>query len=548
MMRVYIGLHFYAGKNLCFMFFYDVEYVDNNFNGELHKTLVTKRGAVPLDPVLRAMTRYFSATNLVTGQFIFKNRGEKCAVIKDWLIVIHSTMVQERKNSRRLIFVRIGFAACFALVLFNMGNRLKSIHDESQSQASTANIRLHILSSAQFLPPPFDTLLSDQNSPLFAKVMNNSNETMALVNSKVDVFTPLILQGVPAKNLTMEGESEKLWPNLTFFGNISGRAPIFGQEQMNYQPLFKWLRAKENTTTTQVPVVYSLHYNLNWGLFSTYFPEWRTTNWGYVTRDPRWKELVTDNPNFIALFSVQHHNMSDPELDNKILSLPTGSRIGNEIWDQLRNRPPDLLRDRDYDMTVAGSAYRFRIKVFCHFMNNNIFSSGGRSSFLVTKEGFMDVLSKTRYIWTPPGLGYDCSKNWDTMLAGAIPILERGVGLERTYAYLPSFWIDSHWNLTPEKLADAYPLFVALRNEFDFSRLSKDYWKNLVIHIASEKSDEVLRVKHPFPKQRVIWPYGFAPNEEGFAIDEIDQWQGLRLDYCNWTNISLTTLYRYKLL
>jgi hypothetical protein len=57
MMRVYIGLHFYAGKNLCFMFFYDVEYVDNNFNGELHKTLVTKRGAVPLDPVLRAMTR-----------------------------------------------------------------------------------------------------------------------------------------------------------------------------------------------------------------------------------------------------------------------------------------------------------------------------------------------------------------------------------------------------------------------------------------------------------------------------------------------------------
>ena len=121
-------------------------------------------------------------------------------------------------------------------------------------------------------------------------------------------------------------------------------------------------------------------------------------------------------------------------------------------------------------------------------------------------------------------MGYDCHRNWDTLLAGAIPIMERGFGLERTYAYLPVFWIDSFENLTAEKLAYAYPLFVALRDEFDFSRLRKDYWTSLMVNVSLEKSEDLLRVNHPFPKQRIIWPI-VPPNgtvEDFGGFDESD--------------------------
>jgi hypothetical protein len=115
--------------------------------------------------------------------------------------------------------------------------------------------------------------------------------------------------------------------------------------------------------------------------------------------------------------------------------------------------------------------------------------------------------------------------------------MERGFGLERTYAYLPVFWIDSFDNLTPEKLADAYPLFAALRNEFDFSRLRKQYWKRLMMNVSTEKSENLLRVKHPFPKQRVIWPAAPPDGtiEEFEGVDGSDFFQLCNSTFANAT-------------
>jgi hypothetical protein len=53
------------------------------------------------------------------------------------------------------------------------------------------------------MSPPFDALLSEDRSPLFAKVMKHWNKTMELVNSKVNVFTQLILDGVGSKEQLM---------------------------------------------------------------------------------------------------------------------------------------------------------------------------------------------------------------------------------------------------------------------------------------------------------------------------------------------------------
>jgi hypothetical protein len=284
--------------------------------------------------------------------------------------------------------------------------------------------------------------------------------------------------------------------------------------------------------------VYALHFNENWGYFSTAFnyPFARTVSWAAIERDPRWKDLITDNVNITAVFTVQHHNFSDPELDNKVLSMPIGGNALEDVWDKLKSRPPDLLRDRDYDITLI-SPQKFRVRTFCSFFNSKRFPRPARGPEKMDMDDYIDLLSITRYIWTPPGMGYDCHRNWETLLAGAIPIMERGFGLERTYAYLPVFWIDSFDNLTPEKLADAYPLFAALRNEFDFSRLRKQYWKRLMMNVSTEKSENLLRVKHPFPKQRVIWPAAPPDGtiEEFEGVDGSDFFQLCNSTFANAT-------------
>ncbi|KAI2501239.1 hypothetical protein MHU86_13255 [Fragilaria crotonensis] len=356
-------------------------------------------------------------------------------------------------------------------------------------------LKQRIVEASQYMSPPFDTLLADDASHLFERIMRNWNETMDLVDSKKDVFTRLILQGVGTK-VQILSRAIKEWEKFRDSNNST----------IHYVPgaaRARLLFAERNDE----PTVYALSFNENWGYFSTAFnyPYARSASWSVVKRHPRWKVLITDNPNISAVFSVQHHNFSDPELDNKVLSLPIGGDVLGAVWDKLVSRPPDMLRDKDYDITLIGRQ-KFRVRTFCSFINSKRFPHPAREPGKLGRDEYITTLSTTRYIWTPPGMGYDCHRNWDALLAGAIPIMERGFGLERTYAYLPVFWIDTFDNLTPEKLAYAYPLFAALRNEFDFSRLQKKYWKSLMMNVFKEKSDDLLRVKHPFPKQRVIWP------------------------------------------
>lgn len=41
-------------------------------------------------------------------------------------------------------------------------------------------------------------------------------------------------------------------------------------------------------------------------------------------------------------------------------------------------------------------------------------------------------LSTTRFGLALPGLGYDCFRTWELMTMGAIIVVERGVGLDKT--------------------------------------------------------------------------------------------------------------------
>jgi hypothetical protein len=72
-----------------------------------------------------------------------------------------------------------------------------------------AQLKQRILEASQYMSPPFDTMLADDDSTLIDKIMRIWNETMELVDSRTDVFTRLILQGVGTKEQVLSGAIEE---------------------------------------------------------------------------------------------------------------------------------------------------------------------------------------------------------------------------------------------------------------------------------------------------------------------------------------------------
>ena len=66
---------------------------------------------------------------------------------------------------------------------------------------------------------------------------------------------------------------------------------------------------------------------------------------------------------------------------------------------------------------------------------------------------------------------------------GAIPVLEtyyKRDGFYRAYDDLPVLWVDHYDNVTPSLLEEAYPLILAKAREYDFEKLTKQWWVDLI--------------------------------------------------------------------
>jgi hypothetical protein len=57
--------------------------------------------------------------------------------------------------------------------------------------------------------------------------------------------------------------------------------------------------------------------------------------------------------------------------------------------------------------------------------------SEGLKGRLKSKD-YYSALGKSKFSLALPGLGYDTFRLWETMTLGTIPILEKGVGLDKT--------------------------------------------------------------------------------------------------------------------
>lgn len=112
-------------------------------------------------------------------------------------------------------------------------------------------------------------------------------------------------------------------------------------------------------------------------------------------------------------------------------------------------------------------------------------------------EAFMQKLIGSVGVLAVPGLGYDCWRIWESLLAGAMPVLERGTGLDRSLYKLPALLLEDFADLSPAVLRQAYVEALYRADEWDYTRITERYWQRMVYEVSKTGSIENMLKLHP---------------------------------------------------
>lgn len=226
----------------------------------------------------------------------------------------------------------------------------------------------------------------------------------------------------------------------------------------------------------------------NWGSFSTHVPN-RTTNWGTFdfnlekhgcSREDVFDYL--DHPNVLAVITAQHHVFDHP----KVHSVPLGvkhdasllmERIQHEI------NVPTITEDRPNLLMVNDGPKLLRPLIAKRIIQNfhgTIQNTYGRNENITD---YFDEMIQSKFILSPPGLGWDCYRHWEALYLGTIPILEtyyRSDGFYRVFDGLPVLWVNHLHQVTPALLEREYPKILRRWKTFQYEKLTIPYWVDFV--------------------------------------------------------------------
>lgn len=239
--------------------------------------------------------------------------------------------------------------------------------------------------------------------------------------------------------------------------------------------------------------------NENWGWASTLFTN-RTCTWasGYNENDKfRNSNFQTDeldaflnDPSLLMLVVNQHHNVSH----HKVVSLPLG--VSSSAAENIMITGATYTADKtmkDNLLLSIGSSWGTRPDIVdC--------VRGKMGDLLVVPKKvdrslYIAMLLKSRSVLCLPGLGYDTYRLWEVLLSGSMPILERGVGLDRTLYKLPALLVDDYSEVTPLMVRTAYIEAIYHADEWEYERLTRKFWENVIKSVAAASStDEMMRI------------------------------------------------------
>ena len=250
----------------------------------------------------------------------------------------------------------------------------------------------------------------------------------------------------------------------------------------------------------------------NWGWLSTHFLN-RTASWGFTysrrlgpMRANQLEEISSflDDPRVIMLLVNQHHNVSHP----KVISLPRGvlPDVAKIIWDESQRVVRMDVR-KDTLLFVASSNWGPRpmiIECVRSLMQGHLSVGGGTNGRLDNRE-FMKKMSGSMAVLCVPGLGYDTFRLWEALASGSMPVLERGVGFDRSLYKLPALLVDDFADLTPSLVKQAYVEALYRADDWDYKRMTTRWWERLLYKVSETGSISHLSRLHPiFPENSLF--------------------------------------------
>eukprot|EP00607_Mallomonas_marina_P007416 CAMPEP_0182416270 /NCGR_PEP_ID=MMETSP1167-20130531/528_1 /TAXON_ID=2988 /ORGANISM="Mallomonas Sp, Strain CCMP3275" /LENGTH=518 /DNA_ID=CAMNT_0024588887 /DNA_START=129 /DNA_END=1685 /DNA_ORIENTATION=- len=259
----------------------------------------------------------------------------------------------------------------------------------------------------------------------------------------------------------------------------------------------------------------------NWGWLSTYIHN-RTISWA-VTLAPNGglKDLhkteqlsgmavmskFLDDPNLIMLAVNQHHNFTNHP---KVISFPLGIKDRDEIFHATHRVARQGLK-KDMDFFSASSSWGPRPQLI-KCIRKKMGSYMESTTVKIPANQFRLKLVTSRVVLCMPGLGYDTYRLWETLAAGSVPVIERGVGLDRTLWKLPALLVDDFADLTPELIRGAYVEALYRADEWEYERITQRWWERLLFRVSEAGNTEELLKLHPMKAVdesfiRPLWPF-----------------------------------------
>ena len=219
--------------------------------------------------------------------------------------------------------------------------------------------------------------------------------------------------------------------------------------------------------------------NENWGAASVHIPG-RTKNLQGVHGGDFYRRIKVcnlleylDNDNLLAAITSQHHGIDHPKLH----SIPLGMYSMANAKQIPMDAPP--VPKKQLVMLSVTSTDNRRAQIEEIQKNfKGLRNTYNRSAF----GNYWDELARSKFVFSPAGLGWDCYRHWESIAFGSIPIIEhydRKDGWFRVFDDLPVLWVQSFDVVTPEILEAEYKRITSIRN-YRFHKLTAEYWVQFV--------------------------------------------------------------------
>jgi hypothetical protein len=105
-------------------------------------------------------------------------------------------------------------------------------------------------------------------------------------------------------------------------------------------------------------------------------------------------------------------------------------------------------------------------------------------------------VGRSKFVFSPPGVGIDCYRTWEALYLGSIPIVINS-SMNSIYENLPVLIVNNYEEITLELLKNVYDNMT--KQTYDYRRLYKGYWQREINYYRN--SSEMIQIHYNTSRQ-----------------------------------------------